>query len=479
MNSGFSNIQWKEKDEEEIYNFFDNLEDPTDKAKFLIFMVKNYPGLDLIYLELMEDLADSLLYQHKSELVEQMIDTFREAFPEEYIEDYEFMEKSLVQYYFFQNNIPKVLERLEIVKQNPAQGIDTITIRSLYLLIFHGCYQEAYDYSLQVWEPIFNSDKIYGMGHAPFVINIYLFELEQAYENIKKNKPVNWNAFRKKMKDYDFEENKDVMNMVTHCLENPFDKQEIVQYIKSKQHRKAHTMMNIYFSKYMKDTFNMSFTHSDLLFNILAKEDLYKNKSNPENYFLFSFDKLDKHLAGLYDSFFQSNIEEMFARVWGLEYAYRFIYACGMISDEGYEQMRQNIQGLKFLFISIANEEIWKMAFVFKWPDLYARDPQIESIFRSTFIEDFDMLPETFLEYKRLLYEALPDNIKKEVNDPDDYPNFENFGFPDESSDFFNSSNDYEGWVEPYVKDEPDIGRNDPCPCGSGKKFKKCCLGKN
>ena len=22
------------------------------------------------------------------------------------------------------------------------------------------------------------------------------------------------------------------------------------------------------------------------------------------------------------------------------------------------------------------------------------------------------------------------------------------------------------------------IGRNDPCPCGSGKKYKKCCFGK-
>ena len=21
-----------------------------------------------------------------------------------------------------------------------------------------------------------------------------------------------------------------------------------------------------------------------------------------------------------------------------------------------------------------------------------------------------------------------------------------------------------------------DVGRNDPCPCGSGKKFKKCCI---
>jgi len=22
----------------------------------------------------------------------------------------------------------------------------------------------------------------------------------------------------------------------------------------------------------------------------------------------------------------------------------------------------------------------------------------------------------------------------------------------------------------------PRVGRNEPCPCGSGKKFKKCCL---
>ena len=27
------------------------------------------------------------------------------------------------------------------------------------------------------------------------------------------------------------------------------------------------------------------------------------------------------------------------------------------------------------------------------------------------------------------------------------------------------------------VRDQPKIGRNDPCPCGSGKKYKKCCGG--
>lgn len=28
---------------------------------------------------------------------------------------------------------------------------------------------------------------------------------------------------------------------------------------------------------------------------------------------------------------------------------------------------------------------------------------------------------------------------------------------------------------EPVRREEPKIGRNDPCPCGSGKKYKKCC----
>ena len=27
----------------------------------------------------------------------------------------------------------------------------------------------------------------------------------------------------------------------------------------------------------------------------------------------------------------------------------------------------------------------------------------------------------------------------------------------------------------PIEREEPKVGRNDPCPCGSGKKFKKCC----
>jgi preprotein translocase subunit SecA len=27
----------------------------------------------------------------------------------------------------------------------------------------------------------------------------------------------------------------------------------------------------------------------------------------------------------------------------------------------------------------------------------------------------------------------------------------------------------------PVQREMPKVGRNDPCPCGSGKKYKKCC----
>ncbi len=29
---------------------------------------------------------------------------------------------------------------------------------------------------------------------------------------------------------------------------------------------------------------------------------------------------------------------------------------------------------------------------------------------------------------------------------------------------------------KPFVRESDKVGRNDPCPCGSGKKYKKCCL---
>ena len=53
---------------------------------------------------------------------------------------------------------------------------------------------------------------------------------------------------------------------------------------------------------------------------------------------------------------------------------------------------------------------------------------------------------------------------------------FEDDDFDDKKSIFSKKSQIEE---EIYVPDDkPKVGRNEPCPCGSGKKYKKCCLNK-
>ena len=53
--------------------------------------------------------------------------------------------------------------------------------------------------------------------------------------------------------------------------------------------------------------------------------------------------------------------------------------------------------------------------------------------------------------------------------------------FDDEDGDEFDDEfGDDEDFVPKptFIRETARVGRNDPCPCGSGKKFKKCCYGK-
>lgn len=66
------------------------------------------------------------------------------------------------------------------------------------------------------------------------------------------------------------------------------------------------------------------------------------------------------------------------------------------------------------------------------------------------------------LTWKNIFYETDPlpnDNDMRELS--------QYFGVEKESS------------VPQPQLGSPKVGRNDPCPCGSGKKYKKCCMEKD
>ena len=82
------------------------------------------------------------------------------------------------------------------------------------------------------------------------------------------------------------------------------------------------------------------------------------------------------------------------------------------------------------------------------------------------------------------LYEELEHQgvISTEDGDPYDLAILKKYNKSFEDAEFddimFNSYPfDYEdfGYQQPYVREYLKIGRNDPCPCGSGKKYKQCC----
>ena len=90
--------------------------------------------------------------------------------------------------------------------------------------------------------------------------------------------------------------------------------------------------------------------------------------------------------------------------------------------------------------------------------------------------------------------DALPDAFKMQLKDPKvkerfmsiarrmeaDGVNFKSIRqmkkwMKEHEAELRKEGNPEQHHVETVVHEGPRIGRNDPCPCGSGKKYKKCC----
>ncbi len=77
-------------------------------------------------------------------------------------------------------------------------------------------------------------------------------------------------------------------------------------------------------------------------------------------------------------------------------------------------------------------------------------------------------------EFRRKWYEDHPLALDEQFDDQDE-------DFDDDmlmEDDSFPPMDDAGSVPLTFVRRNERVGRNDPCPCGSGKKFKKCCYGK-
>jgi uncharacterized protein len=112
----------------------------------------------------------------------------------------------------------------------------------------------------------------------------------------------------------------------------------------------------------------------------------------------------------------------------------------------------------------------------------------VEELIRDDFMLEFDMTLEDFASQLRL---TLGDDRRMAGFEHDRIAPFSDaigtlsgwYGFSeqfklDQASGKAEAEDEFEwpGPQEPYVNPLRHVGRNDLCPCGSGKKYKKCCL---
>ncbi len=81
-----------------------------------------------------------------------------------------------------------------------------------------------------------------------------------------------------------------------------------------------------------------------------------------------------------------------------------------------------------------------------------------------------------FEEYENIMntwsyYQDEETNMNEDVYDDEDLYRIQKKMNHDSEENYYDS---YEQGT--YIREEEKVGRNDPCPCGSGKKYKKCCM---
>lgn len=470
----FTTINWNEKNVDDIYEYDSELTH-NESLQFLMYLLEHYPEVNIEWISMFEEIKTVLFEEDRIEEILDFLNNYRKVFPNRYETEYEFIERDLISHLLFKGDIENLKERLEIIKNNPVHGIDTVTVRALFELIYHGHYNLAINYSKTVWQPLLDANLTNTKAYSVFCNTIYIYELEHFYQDIKNGIPLNGTVLRERIAEYAFFEEAFDYDCAYSYLINPIDIQDIHskillhdvdgnQEINQNLGDDLLATLQIQFLKYMKEEFAIPFMQSDQFFSLLLKIELFGQVDPLEGYFYIPYPILSEHVNRIYDRMFLSNETEMFGKVFGLKYFYNFLHIHHLINDHYYGMMEENIRILENDFKLEIRESLWQMKFVFDWPILSESDLLGREMFLETYHFHADYrIPEMLEEY--LTNYTIPERIQNEIDD------FEAKQSEEKSRYFQRHSSS-----QPIINTEPKIGRNDPCPCGSGKKFKKCCM---
>jgi hypothetical protein len=244
------------------------------------------------------------------------------------------------------------------------------------------------------------------MLHAFLCQGIYLDGLEDMWVSFRLGGETDWNVFSRRMEEYDIDPKVNEFERVANWLEHPLSWEKLERLKRLDDPADLSFMLNIEFLRFMKESYDVPFMLSDLWWNILGNGKVF---GKGEDFFYTGFDALEERCSSLTDTLFSSNHLEMFGRVFGLRYAYHFLHEYGLMGDDAYKRMKTNLAALEYLYERLTYEDLWKMDFVFSWPQLDKPDDLQQKMWSSTFAvyeSDFEKELDRYLNNRHNAFPA-------------------------------------------------------------------------
>lgn len=453
---------WYSQDVNDLLDYFYNEIKENKKLVFLTDLLENFPDLDIEWAEMLEDTPEYNSNDYPEIL--QFAVNLESKLPDYYYNNYEFIEKSLTDFAFLSNNRELIHSRLNVIQKNAVAGIDTVVVKTLFQLIFYGYYEEAKSYSESIWKPLSESEKLWGYPEYPFINVIYLYKLEEQYHLLKKGIGNRWENFLVEISDLGFDNEEDRIDCIKGALIIPLDKDSLLSRLTNK-HQFSLLSLNIYFLRYMKDKYSIPFLLSDKWFSFMFNEKIAGKAKDIDAFFYIHFNDLDRYVAEKLDTLLGSNQIEVFGSVWGMNYVYEFLYENRLITHHYFNLMIENIFYLKREFLKVIANELWQMGFIFHWPE-------------SKYNSMLSLNKNFFNKMKRIEFSEAIELINRNIPHLPGEDRIDNEQMKTKRNAPINKSDEiiHPLGDKPYIKSRVEVGRNDPCPCGSGKKYKKCCL---
>ena len=435
-------------------------------------------------IEVILEIAGHIESAKKFDKVLKFINIIQKHQPELYKKSFVYLNEFLVEYYCFHQNRSKVDEAFSLYIENPVEDYDNFL--SCFKSIKFYQYSELLNRAIvESYHTVDTSSRILG-GGVDLSMSKFYITLQEFFEEKKDFDKITFSA---ELEEYGFEFNDDFFSALKDGLSESHLSVEELKTLFAEDSVRVIIILRGYFLRYMYER-GFEFYLSGHIWDKMLSFWLEDNKKRKtfDSYFRVSTDSFEEHLTAFSDMFID-NKPEMIATLWGSVYIYEFLYKLEIISIEVYHDFLKTSQKLKGNIIGIFTPDLWASNFIHHWqkPDTVSETEFNEEhkIFAKSIslgYDDFSVVREVISEELTKIGD-LADYIIEGGEGMIEYDDFNMFNnllkdntarFDDDDDD----DNEYQYYEEKHlepIRTEPKVGRNDPCPCGSGKKYKKCC----